>query len=202
MAPEHEQEFLDWQRRVFRAESRFPGFRGHRLERPVPGIQERWALAITFETSEELNHWLDSPDRKRLLEEARGIQADLRVRKASHGFDFWFQGQRSSDVDEVPLFKGNLLVLLVLYPLVFVWAHYVSRPYVDARGVPEWLSLFVGNLVTTQLLGWWLVPRAFRLFHWWLAPQPSWRTQVAGYALLVLLYGMSMAAYAFILARA
>ena len=38
---------------------------------------------------------------------------------------------------------------------------FVSGPMIDARGVPFWLSLFVGNLVSTQLLGWWVVPAAF-----------------------------------------
>lgn len=40
------------------------------------------------------------------------------------------QGRRDSP------FKSNLLVLLVLFPLVFAWAHYVSRRSIDPHGVP------------------------------------------------------------------
>lgn len=63
---------------------------------------------------------------------------------------------------QVPVF--NLLVLLVLYPIVFLSGYFISAPFLDSKGVPFWLSLFVGNLFSTQLLGWLAVPVIFPLF--------------------------------------
>ena len=64
---------------------------------------------------------------------------------------------------------------------------------------PIWLSLFVGNLVSTQLLGWWLVPTAFKALDWWVTPKAGFGRQIAGYALLAALYGASMGLYALLL---
>lgn len=71
---------------------------------------------------------------------------------------------------------------------------------IDSHGVPVWLSLFVGNLVSTQLLGWWLVPAAFRALDWWVTPKATLGRQIAGYALLGALYAASMGLYALLLA--
>jgi antibiotic biosynthesis monooxygenase (ABM) superfamily enzyme len=95
--------------------------------------------------------------------------------------------------------RSNLLVLLVLYPIVFLWGYFVSGPFIDSRGVPFWLSLFIGNLVSTQLLGWFVVPATFRLFGWWLEPGTATGRRIAGYALLAVLYALSMAFFAWLL---
>ena len=52
----------------------------------------------------------------------------------------------------------------MLYPIVFLSGYFISAPFLDSKGVPFWLSLFVGNLFSTQLLGWLAVPVIFPLF--------------------------------------
>lgn len=87
-----------------------------------------------------------------------------------------------------------------LYAVVYLWGYFISAPLIDRNGVPVWLSLFVGNLVSTQLLGWWLVPAAFRALDWWVTPKAAISRQIAGYALLAALYAASMGLYALLLA--
>lgn len=65
--PEQEEEFLAWQRRVTDSERAFPGFRGCELLRPVPGAQGNWTAIFRFDTEENLDAWLDSPERRELL---------------------------------------------------------------------------------------------------------------------------------------
>jgi antibiotic biosynthesis monooxygenase (ABM) superfamily enzyme len=192
-----EDDFLDWQRRVFAAEALFDGFAGHRIERPVQGVSEDWVVILSYDTDEHLNAWLDSAERRQLVAEGERFNTGLKLTRANYGFGFWSQGAKAR---EEPVFKNNLLVLLMLYPLVFLWSFFVSRPLIDSHGVPAWLSLFIGNLVSTQLLGWFLVPWIFRRFRWWLEPKSRRRVQVAGYLVIAALYVVSMAVFAGLLA--
>ena len=191
-------DFLAWQRKIAAAEASFPGFRGHKLEAPVPGIHDDWALVLSFDSEDNLNRWIASPQRTGLLAEGARFNTDLRLRRTAYGFDFWAQPEGAARAP-VPVMRSNLLVLLVLYPIVFLWGYFVSGPFIDSRGVPFWLSLFVGTLVSTQLLGWYVVPATFRLFGWWLEPGIAFGRTIAGYALLAILYALSMACYAWLL---
>ena len=193
---EEEGAFLDWQRQISAAESRFDGFLGHKIERPVPGVQDDWVVVLSFDTEAHLNAWIDSPERKELLEEGKAYNEQLTLTKASYGFGFW-TGSRTSLPD--PVFKSNLIVLLMLYPIVFLWGYFIADPLLIGNGMPFWLALFIGNLVSTQLLGWLLVPWAFKLFGWWIKRDRAPRVHFYGYAIIVALYAVSMAVYAWLI---
>ena len=196
--PAEEKAFLKWQGRIQAAEARFPGFVRHKIERPLPGVHDDWLIVLTFDSEANMTAWLDSPERRDLLEEGGKFGTDLKLRRTNYGFDFWFPATAAAP-DWHRTFKSNLLVLLVLYPTVFLWAYFIDRP-LGARGVPFWLALFVSNVASTQLLGWLVAPAVFRLFGGWLGPQPAAR-QIAGYALLGALYALSMLACALLFAR-
>lgn len=196
--PEDESAYLDWQREISAVESRFDGFLGHKIERPVPGVQEDWVVILSFDTDEHLNAWIDSPERSALLEAGKAYNEKLSLTKASYGFGFW-SGQKDKPLPD-PVFKSNLLVLMMLYPIVFLWGYFVAAPLFDDHGVPFWLSLFIGNLVSTQLLGWFFVPWAFRMFGWWIKRNQPARVHFYGYAIVIAVYVISMAVYAWLIA--
>ena len=80
-----------------------------------------------------------------------------------------------------------MLVLLLLYPIVFLFGIWVQTPLLMGKaGLPFWLALFIGNIVSVLLLNW-LVPWTSRGFGWWLAPAGGW-TSLPGAALILLLY--------------
>jgi uncharacterized protein len=189
--PADERAFLAWQSEISAAEARYDGFLGHRIEPPVVGVQDDWVVVVTFASAAQLDAWLDSPERAALLDRARSFAADVRLTRTSHGFGFW---SRTDEQD--PIFKSNLLVLLMLYPLVFLWGYLISTPLIDSQGVPFWLSLFIGNVVSTQLLGWFLVPWAFRRFRWWLRRHRGWRIELAGYLVICALYAVTLGVFA------
>jgi antibiotic biosynthesis monooxygenase (ABM) superfamily enzyme len=195
-----EDDFLSWQARMQTAEAAFEGFLRHKIERPIAGLHDDWIIVLSFDNDANLSAWLNAPERDALLREGERFNANLSVRRASYGFNFWFPPGATPQPSPSLILKSNLLVLLVLYPLVYLWGYFISAPLIDARGVPFWLSLFIGNLVSTQLLGWWVVPAAFKAFDWWLAPRSGAARQIGGYALVIALYGVSMAAYAALLA--
>lgn len=201
VAPGAEADFLAWQRSIYEAEARAPGFLRHKLERPVEGVRKDWIIVITFDTGDNLTRWLDSPERAALLKEGAKVKANFSLSRTSYGFDFWFRGPDAPRPSPWQILKNNLLVLLVLYPIVFLWGHFVGNPILGALGVPFWAALFIGNVVSTQILGWWAVPAIFKAFAWWLEPHPGLRRDLLGYGTLAVLYGLSMALYAALMTR-
>lgn len=195
-----EAEFLKWQRRIQTAQARFPGFVRHKIERPIPGVHDDWLVVLSFDSEAHLKGWLDSPERRTLIGEGGRFGDKVKVRHSNHGFDFWFPGGATPSMTRHGIFKSNLLVLLMLYPIVFLWNYLVDGPLVQGRaGAPFWLALFIGNIVSTQLLGFWAAPWIFKLFDWWMRPDALASRQVAGYAIMAVLFGLSMALYAYLL---
>lgn len=191
--PDEEAEFMAWQARIQAAEAQFKGFLRHKIERPIPGLHEDWIIILSFDSAAHLDSWIQSPQRTALIEEGRRFNIGLSVKPASYGFNFWFPAGAAPALRPAFIFKSNLIVLLVLYPVVFLWGFFISRPFIDAQGVPFWLSLFIGNVASTQLLGWWIAPAAFRALGWWTRPDVGGRRNLLGYALLAGLYALSMA---------
>jgi antibiotic biosynthesis monooxygenase (ABM) superfamily enzyme len=88
------------------------------------------------------------------------------------------------------VWKMNMLVLLLLYPIVFLFGIWVQTPLLMGKaGLPFWFALFIGNVVSVLLLNW-LVPWTSRGFGWWLAPVrgADRSTSRSGAALILLLY--------------
>ncbi|GGF28151.1 antibiotic biosynthesis monooxygenase [Subtercola lobariae] len=181
-----EDAFLAWQRKISAAESSYPGFLGHKIERPTPGVQEDWTVILTFDTDEHLDAWQSSTQRAKLLKEGEAYNSNMRVTKSSYGFNFWAPGRPN----RATIFKDNLLVLLVLYPIVFLFGYFITDPFLG--GLPFWASLFIGNFVSTQLLGWFIAPWIFKVFDWWHNPGAGVRRNVYGYLILAVLYAALM----------
>lgn len=191
--------FLDWQRQMQTLEEKAKGFLHHKVERPRDGFHSQWIIILSFDNAANLTAWLDSPERKAQLEKGARFNAELKLRQSNYGFDFWFRSPETQASPPLTTFKNNLIVLLVLYPVVYLWGFFIDRPFLSGQGLPFWLSLFIGNVASTQLLGWWVAPAAFRRLSWWLAPRPGLRRDLMGYGLLAVLYGLSMAVFAALL---
>ena len=186
--PGQEAAFRTWEQRIAAAQARFAGFQGYRFEPPIPGVQDDWLAILRFDTERDLQAWLDSPERRKLLEESAPFVEEFRARVVRTGFEQWFPGADRTAAPAV--WKQNMIVLLLLYPVVFLFGLWVQTPLLIGKvGLPFWLALFVGNVVSVLLLNW-LVPWTSRGFGWWLAPlrDPGGRISVAGGLLILALY--------------
>jgi antibiotic biosynthesis monooxygenase (ABM) superfamily enzyme len=175
-------------------EARFEGFSGYRLEPPVPGLQDHWMTMLRFDSDAHLDAWLNSEQRQQLLAETPRFSFESHTRKVHTGFDSWFTSGRGAAADPPPPWKQNMIVLLTLYPTVFLFGFFVQTPLLVGRGMPFWLALFLANAVITGLLGWCFVPWASRALNWWLNPTPAAAPRVnwAGVGLIVALYGLCL----------
>ena len=194
--PGCEQVYRAWEQRIAAAQSKAPGFQGYRFEPPTPGVQDDWLAIVRFDSQANLDAWLNSPSRQALLKESGTFTDEFHTRIVRTGFDQWFKNDR--DVS-IPAWKQNMVVLLMLYPVVFLFGLLVQAPLLMARlELPFWLALFVGNVASVILLNW-LVPWASQRFKWWLtASDTDWRGNVAGAALIVGLYLATLVAFSWL----
>ena len=194
--PGKEAEYRAWERKIAMAQSKAAGLQGYRFEPPVPGVQDDFVAILRFDTEENLQAWLDSPERKRLLAEAAPLLEEFHTRMAQTGFEQWFREEPGAP--RPPTWKINMVVLLLLYPIVFLFGIFIDRPLlVGVVGLPFAVALFVGNAVSVPLLGW-LVPRVSPYLGWWLQPAPtgrSRRTDLFGAALILALYAVMVVAF-------
>jgi len=183
-----------WEQRIAAAQAKAPGFQGYRFEPPTPGVQTDWVAILRFDCDANLEAWLNSPARVKLLEESTAFTEEYRTRIVRGGFDQWFS--KAPDAPQPPVWKQNMLVLLMLYPVVFLFGVLVQKPILMERaGLPFWLALFAGNVVSVILLNW-LVPFTSRRFEWWLQSRSEGWTNFAGLSIVTGLYGASLLVFA------
>lgn len=192
--PGGEAAYRAWQDRIAAALSRAKGFRGYRLEPPIPGVQEAWLVVIRFDSAADMNAWMESPARVALVKEAEPLTDDIQIRTTGGGLEQWFRV--SSEAVSHAEWKMSMLVLLVIYPTVFLFDQLVGRPFLAANGVPPWLAMFLGNVACVSLMAF-LIPWTGRRFRWWLAPSGrTLRGDLTGFAVVTGLYGCWLAAFA------
>lgn len=190
--PGCEELYRAWEQRIAALQAKAPGFQGYRFEPPIPGVQGDWVAILRFDSEANLEAWLDAPERLRLVDEAAVFTEEVHTRIVRGGFDQWFPS--AAGAPRPPVWKENMLVLLLLYPVVFLFGALLQKPVlIDRAGMPFWFALFVGNVVSVILLNW-LVPFAGRRLDWWLRAgnRINTRTNLAGIALVVGLYGASL----------
>lgn len=168
--PGQQDAFLRWYRRISAVQARFEGFQGYKFEAPIPGVQDDWVTILRFDSDTHLEAWLNSEERKQILREAEAFSLDTHIRKVRVGFESWFKFSGAQQQSPPPIWKVNMIVLLALYPIVFLFSIFVQTPFLIHRGMPFWLALFVGNAVSTILLSWPAVPFLSKVFNWWLTP--------------------------------
>ena len=120
-------EFLAWQERLRLAESKFPGFRGTELFRPVEGVQEEWTALYRYDTAADLDTWLVSDERKELLAEGEKF-ADFKSRTIDNSFGNWFAfDEHGTEAPPPSDIKTSIAVWVGLYPTVVLLIPRVSR---------------------------------------------------------------------------
>jgi antibiotic biosynthesis monooxygenase (ABM) superfamily enzyme len=187
--PGTEAAYRAWEQRIAVAQARAPGFQGYRFEPPIPNVQDDWLAILRFDSEANLQRWLDSPERNRLLEEAKSFTEEFHARIARTGFEQWFPLPAGATHGPAA-WKQNMLVLLMLYPIVFLFGIFVQTPILTRHlGLSFPIALFAGNVVSVFLLNY-LVPWTSGRFAWWLQPAVRNRRaiEIAGAILVIGLY--------------
>ncbi|MFF4407193.1 antibiotic biosynthesis monooxygenase [Streptomyces sp. NPDC001404] len=200
--PGQEQRFLRWQAKALKAQEKAPGFMGSELFKPVQGVQgvqERWVVVFRFDTREHLDAWLASDVRAELLEEGRNCFASYDVRKVGSAFSGWFRFGEGAQGRAPPNWKQAMSVLLALYPTVMV-LNLTEGAELNGVGVPGYIGLFIGNMLSVSALTWLLMPLVNKALAFWLVPARACgrRVDLVGAAVVVLCYLVTIAVFGLI----
>jgi len=183
--PGQEAAYRRWEQRIAVAQTKALGFQGYRFEPPIPGVQEDWLSILRFDTEEHLQAWMDSLERRALLEDATEFTEEFHSRIARTGFDQWFPSA-SAGAAPPSAWKMNMIVLALLYPIVFLFGNFVLNPYLLGWArLPFPVGLFISNVTSIVILNY-LVPWTSNHFTWWLQPKgkDTGATDIKGYLLL------------------
>lgn len=187
-----EAEYRAWERKIAAAQSKAPGLQGYRFEPAIPGVQEDCVAILRFDSEANMNAWLNSDERRRLVEEAAPLIEGFHSRVAHSGFEQWFRDVPGGG--NWPLWKMNMIVLLALYPVVFLWTEHVAFPYLGK--MPFAISLFLGNIFSVTVTGF-TIPWIANRLGWWLNPRSpvTFMVHFLGAALMVAAYAAMVFAF-------
>ena len=191
--PGKDAEYRVWERKIAAAQSKASGLQGYRFEPPVPGVQEDYVAILRFDNQTNLQAWLDSPVRKKLVEEAEPLTEEFHARMGT-GFEQWFRDEAGGG--GLSVWKMDMIVLLLLYPIVFLWGVWVGTPLLQNKlNMPWALNLFIGNIFSVALTGFG-VPWVANRMGWWMSPKGNaLRANLLGALLICAVYVISIAVF-------
>lgn len=185
----NEKAYREWVAKIHYAEAKFPGFRGVYLQSPAQTGGVNWITLLRFDTPENLDKWLCSPERKKVLEEAKPLISSLETHRMISPYAGWFSSIAKPGLP--PLWKQTMIVLLVLFPIVMLELKYLS---LLTAGLNLSLATFIGNAISVTLISWPMMPTAIFFLRWWLMSQRLLATLV-GTFIIILLYLIEIAIF-------
>ncbi|MDT5092858.1 MAG: uncharacterized protein QOH60_2221 [Mycobacterium sp.] len=177
-------EFLAWQRRLEEAESAFSGYRGTELFRPIDGVQDKWTAMYRYQTAADLDAWLTSDERKKLLAEGNRFN-DFQLHTVDSSFGNWFAFDDSGTNAKPPSdVKTSIAVWVGLYPTV-VFLSLLTFPL----KLPLWAGMLLGNLLSSFTMTYVTMPFYVNpLLKKWLSPSADQKTNLRGVAIVVVAF--------------
>jgi len=110
-----------WAKEIALLAKAAPGHLDRHIVRPIPGLGDTYTIVLRFDTAAHLQEWLDSPARRRLIEQVQPVLA---------GGDLYFTSNRAAR------WKQFLVTWSAIYPLV-LGLSLVVTPVLRQLGVPS-----------------------------------------------------------------
>lgn len=178
-----EEAFREWIAKMHRAEARFTGFRGMYVQSPNQEQGANWLTFLHFDTSENLEKWLASAERKEILEESATLIKTFESHRVISPYAGWFSSLEHEGALPAA-WKQTMVVLLVLFPIVMVELKYLSPLTASFNSA---VATFIGNAISVTLIAWPMMPFAIRYLNWWLLPKEGAKKKINRKGLLVVL---------------
>lgn len=184
--------FINWQRGISAAASKFPGYQTTEIFPPW-GQQDEWVAIIHFDDSISLQNWLKSPMRSEWIARLPREIRDFRLKLLPSGFGGWFAGQGDNG-EPLPHWKMFLTVLSGLYPTVML-LYIFLLPYTQRFGPA--VAMLIGNAVSVAFLEWLGMPFINELLGRWLRANQTEAPALSLVGLILLVASLVAMTYAF-----
>lgn len=140
----------------------FEGYLSCELVEPAPPVQEEHAVVFAFASRQNLDRWLGSAERERVLDLIEPLIEGERTLNVVGGFGGWF----TADPQQEPKrWKQAVAVLIALFPTTLTLSLLQRWFAADVPWVP---ALLVSNVVGIAILTWALMPLVTRILAGWL----------------------------------
>ncbi|MCF5665902.1 antibiotic biosynthesis monooxygenase [Pseudomonas marginalis] len=163
-----ETDYEAWLRRIVRIAGARPGNLGVDVVRGKQGKLALFTCVLRYRSTDDLETWLDSPERKSLIDEASPLLADGDKTEIGAVNEFWFAPLADSAA-KPPRWKQAVVTLCVILPLTLlvpiVWGPVLRlHPFLSNYVV----ATFLVTVTIVVLVVYLLMPAATRLFAPWL----------------------------------
>jgi uncharacterized protein len=134
----------------------------------LDGVVKRYSI-IHFDTPNHLNNCITSEQWEAMLESGRHLVQNYKFKSFTTGLEGWFSSRDGAASLGPPRWKQVLAVVLGLYPIVIL-----QGQLFEALGImqtwPPASAMLAGNLITSTILTWVIMPQISRLLRFWLRP--------------------------------
>jgi antibiotic biosynthesis monooxygenase (ABM) superfamily enzyme len=138
------------------------------LIRPVPGLTSSYTIIVRFDTRENLEVWMHSSTRTKLIDEAQALLVNGDGFFIKSGLDFWFTPEGAKA--RVPTrWKQFLVTWSAIFPLS-ISAQYILPSVFAVLGVPDHpiLRSLIATGLIVILMVYLVMPRYTKLVYRWL----------------------------------
>ena len=163
-----ETDYEAWLRRIVRIAGGRAGHLGVDVVRSKQNGLALFTCVLRYSSTDALETWLDSPERKTLIDEAAPLLADGDNTEIGAVNEFWFNPE-TENAAKPPRWKQAVVTLFVILPLTLlvpiIWGPILRlHPFLSNYVVATFLVTVTIVLLVVYLL----MPAATRLFAPWL----------------------------------
>lgn len=162
------EQYERWLERITPVCKSFPGHIDWQIIRPVAGLTSTYTFIIRFASRAHLEGWLQSPQRRALINDVQSILVrddDFFIRS---GLDFWFTPEGAHA--QVPVrWKQFVITWSAIFPMA-LFVPMAVLPLWQRLGLPDWrpLTTLVISAVMVLLMTYVVMPRYTKLMKHWL----------------------------------
>jgi uncharacterized protein len=173
-------DYLAWRRKAIAAQAHYPGYLATEFFEPHGKLDE-WVDVVRYDSLKDLEHWMESEERRDLLAELDSIVESRHAHRVT-GLEGWFAMNRPGETAAgPPSWKQALAVLFALYPTVMALTF--LNPLWQNRSLS--VRMLFGNILSVALLTWLVMPAVSRVLGFWLSSSGrNWKREALGIAIV------------------
>ncbi|SDF98123.1 hypothetical protein SAMN05421827_102308 [Pedobacter terrae] len=163
-----QKEYEKWLDEIVPITKHSQGFIDLQIVRPIPKLTFVYTVIIRFDTIDNLKSWMESGDRKQIIEKASPFFRKNDRYQIKSGLDFLFNAENEGH--KVPVrWKQYLVTWSAIYPLSLI-IPVLLQPFLRWLGIPvnHYFDAFINSGCIVLLMVYLVMPNYTRLIKKWL----------------------------------